>query len=73
MQGNILVTDEGHATITDISVYTLASGQFPFHPSLQPHFVYQSPELLSAASDTCVVRTTAMDVYSFGLTTLAVS
>ena len=78
LQGNIFITDEGHATITDSSVHTFASkvlfrlrsdGSFPSDgPS-----VYHPPELLSVGTDAFVERTRAMDVYSFALTTLAVS
>lgn len=71
--GNIFVTDDGHATITDVSVYTFArqvsfrlQADAPFPP--QDFSVYHSPELLSSAF---VERTKAMDVYSFALTIFA--
>jgi hypothetical protein len=73
IQGNIFVTDEGNATITDISVYTFASqALLRLQPDAPQEFsVYHPPEFSAATA--FIERAKAMDVYSFAMTTFAVS
>jgi hypothetical protein len=75
-QGNILITDYGRATITDVSVHTLAN-QLLLHPhmskvSLVKSSIYQAPEFLWPGTDAFVLPTKATDVYALASTIYAV-
>jgi len=71
---NLFVTDQGHATVVDALVYTLAK-QFLLPPdtnaplALRGSSAYQSPELLST---TCAQPMKATDVYAFASTVFAI-
>jgi serine/threonine protein kinase len=75
-KGNIFVTGQGHATLADASVYTLAC-RFKLHSyrpvPLEISSIYQAPELLWPGTDAFVQPAKPSDVYAFASTILAVS